>query len=81
MPECAGGAVSHPVLNDAAFRSAALACAAAIETATELGIAGGRLAKAVRAWVEGNDPAAARTVAMAAGAACRMSKMRAGRAA
>jgi hypothetical protein len=80
-PECAIGTQARPILSDEKFRAAGLDCALAVEAAGVLGVSGERLAKAVREWIEGNDPTKARAVAMAADAACRMSKMRAARAA
>lgn len=78
----ASGATVRPILTDPQFRAAGLVCAAQLEGAVPfLGVPAKRMAAALRRWIEGNQPAEARTLAMGCDAAARLSKTRSGRAA
>jgi hypothetical protein len=79
--EC-NGAANRPILGDPQFRAAVIQCVSQLEEAVPLlGVPAKRIAAALRRWVEDNNPAEARTLAMQCDAAARLSKTRSGRAA
>ena len=77
-----GAADPRAILADPRFRAAALACAERVEgVAPMVDPNAARIAEALRRWIETDNPAEARTVAMACDAMGRISKMKGAKAA
>jgi len=81
FPECARNEPAKPILSDAQFRGAVAECASTLEPLAASMPALGKVAASLRRFVETNNPAEARILAMACDAVSKAAKTAGARAA